>query len=152
MTAVLDRDGLASGFRSSSPDLADNRTPLDLLGVVFPKTVRTPALELVNDAVVWAEATPDARLIVTMPPQESKSSTVTRAGGLYLLRRDPTRRIIIASYADRLARRWGRQIRNDVLTNSGARHGGARRAGGGWPAWGEGAAGEGRRGASCGRC
>lgn len=122
MTRVLDRDGLVAGFRSLAPDRGrDALTPLDLHGIVYPRTVRTPALELVNDAVVWAEGTPDARLIVTLAPQEAKSSTVTRAGSLYLLRRDPTRRIIIASYADRLARRWGRTIRNDIAQHSGQR-------------------------------
>jgi len=126
VTVLLDRDGLAAGFRSRGPAAASTAgalTPLDLLARVFPRTVRTPALELVNDAVVWAEATPDARLIVTLAPQESKSSTVTRAGSLYMLRQDPTRRIVIASYADRLARRWGRTIRNDIAANSGQRGG-----------------------------
>lgn len=123
MSRVLDVEGLTTGFRAVSPvrDARARLTPLDLLGIVFPKTVRTPALELVNDAVVWAESTPDARLIVTLAPQEAKSSTVTRAGSLYLLRQDPSRRIVIASYADQLARRWGRTIRNDITAHSGSR-------------------------------
>ncbi len=96
-------------------------SPLDLAVAVDPRMVRTPALELINDALVWAERTPDARLIITCPPQESKSTTCTRFGSLWALSRNPDRRIAITSYADRLARRWGRRIRNDIVSNSGGR-------------------------------
>jgi phage terminase large subunit-like protein len=95
--------------------------PLDLLCALDHRTVRTPALELVDQHFRWAESTPDARLMVFVAPQEGKSSAVTRAGSVFLLHRDPTRRVAIASYADRLARRWGRRVRNDITANSGGR-------------------------------
>ena len=60
-------------------------------------TIRTPALELINEHLVWAATTPDARLIVSMPPQQGKSQLCSRAFPLWLLSRDPGCRIVLAS-------------------------------------------------------
>jgi hypothetical protein len=46
------------------------RTPGDLAVKFDPRTNRTPALDLIDEALVWAASTPDARLIIAMPPQE----------------------------------------------------------------------------------
>lgn len=121
MTLALDRvfaefDRGAGRAASSS---ADGMTPLDILERIDRRTVRTPALELVSAAVVEAFRTPDARLIIVLPPQMGKSTTATRAGVLHALREDPTRRIVVASYADRIARRFGRMIRNDITGHQG---------------------------------
>ncbi len=94
-------------------------TPLDLACAVDIRFRRTRALEIINDALVWAESTPDARLIIVMPPQEGKSTLVTRFCTTWALQRNPRRRCAITSYADRLARRWGRRIRNDIQSNAG---------------------------------
>ncbi len=94
-------------------------TPLDLACALDARFRRTPALELINDALVWAESTLDARLIIVMPPQEGKSTLVTRYCTTWALQRDPARRCAITSYADRLARRWGRRIRNDITSHAG---------------------------------
>ena len=51
-------------------------SPLDLACALDPRFVRTPALELINDGLVWADRTPDARLIVVMSPQEGKGLDV----------------------------------------------------------------------------
>jgi predicted phage terminase large subunit-like protein len=114
---------LLSGFDRGLglPPEQDTRfpTPLDVAQRLDRKFKATPAIQLINDALVWAEQTPDARLIVTMPPQEGKSSLVTRYGSLWALLRDPSRRVALTSYGDRLARRWGRAIRADIRTNSG---------------------------------
>lgn len=94
-------------------------TPGELAQVVDPKTVQTPALELLDEALVWAYTTPDARLIVSMSPQEGKSQRATRFGSLWALTRDPTRRIGIASYAQSLAESFGRDIRNWIASSNG---------------------------------
>lgn len=92
-------------------------SPLDLACALNPAWVRTPALELINEALVWADETPDARLIVVMSPQEGKSETVSYASALWSLVRHPARRLALASYGDRLARRWGRRVRNAIRTH-----------------------------------
>ena len=110
MTVLLDRQlaafdrgaGLAVG---TGP--ARVLSPLDLLCKLDKRTVRTPALEIVSEAVARAIDTPDSRLVIVLPPQEGKSSVCTRAGTLYALRQDPTRRVVITSYSDRIARRAG---------------------------------------------
>ena len=49
-------------------------TPGDLAVAIDPATVQTPALDLIDEALVWAYGTPDARLLISLPPQEGKSS------------------------------------------------------------------------------
>lgn len=53
-------------------------TPLDLACELDPRIVRTPALELINSALVQAFDTPDARLAISMPPQEGKTTLVVQ--------------------------------------------------------------------------
>ncbi len=48
-------------------------TPGHLARHLNPKTVQTPALDLIDAALVECANTPDARLIVTMAPQEGKA-------------------------------------------------------------------------------
>jgi len=67
---------LAAAFDRGAglPPVAATRwaSPLDLACALNPAFRRTPALELINDALVWAENTHSARLIVVMSPQEGK--------------------------------------------------------------------------------
>lgn len=93
-------------------------TPLDLGLALDTTTKRTPALELINQQLVKAHDTPDDRLIITMPPQEGKSLLSSRRFPLWALTRNPETRIAIASYAADISRRFGRAIRNDILSNS----------------------------------
>lgn len=94
-------------------------SPGDLAAAVDPTTVQTPALDLIDDAIVWAYTTPGARLAVSIGPQEGKSSRLTKVGSLWALSRDPERRIGIASYAQPLAEGFGREIRNWISTYNG---------------------------------
>jgi predicted phage terminase large subunit-like protein len=94
-------------------------TPGDLARAVDPKTVQTPALDLIDAALVKAFAVPDSRLIVTLPPQEGKSQRVTKTGVLWALVNNPDMRVGIASYAQTLAEGFGREIRNWITGNSG---------------------------------
>lgn len=52
-----------------------------------------------------------------MPPQEGKSERVSRIFPTWCLVRNPNRRIAVASYADDMAMRWGRQVRDDIDAN-----------------------------------
>lgn len=90
-------------------------TPLDLAEDVIPNTVRTPALELINRELLWAASTPDARLIVSMSPQEGKSQEGSRAFPVWCLHRNPEMRLVLASYEANVARRMSRMARDDVV-------------------------------------
>lgn len=94
-------------------------TALDLACAVTPDTIRTPALEHINAALADVEAGRCRRLIISMPPQEGKSTLVTTGGPLWFLTRNPDRRIAIVSYDQDLADEFGRAIRNHILSNDG---------------------------------
>jgi hypothetical protein len=93
-------------------------TPGDLAVQLDPRTIQTPALDLIDAALVEAATTPDARLIICMPPQEGKSFRCSRWFPLWLLHRNPDTRIAIISYESNIARRWGRAVR-DTITQHG---------------------------------
>ncbi|WP_407568161.1 phage terminase large subunit [Arsenicicoccus dermatophilus] len=48
-------------------------TPGDLARALRPGTVQTPALDLIDRELMWALTTPDARLIISVAPQEGKA-------------------------------------------------------------------------------
>jgi len=92
-------------------------TPGELARALEPKTRQTPALDLIDEALVWAHTTPDARLIISMPPQEGKSQRASRRFPLWALTQNPDLRVAIVSYEAGVARRWGRAIRDDVMVH-----------------------------------
>lgn len=92
-------------------------TPAEMAAELDPKFVRTPALDVINAAITEALTTPDARLIISMPPQEGKSTLATKWAPVWLLRERPDTRIVIASYAANVARRMGRLIRGEIGTH-----------------------------------
>jgi len=91
-------------------------TPLDLASRFDQTTVRTPALELLADRLREVARTRDGRLVVSVPPQEGKTS-IARWLCTWLLADDPDRRIVYASYAASLARSSGRMVRGYVQTH-----------------------------------
>lgn len=95
------------------------KTPGELARTLNKETKQTPALDVIDEAIVWAYTTPGARLIVSMPPQEGKSQRVTRTGVLWALLRNPELRIGIVSYAKNLAESFGRDIRNWIASHNG---------------------------------
>jgi predicted phage terminase large subunit-like protein len=109
-------EAAAAAFEPREPRWA---TPGDLASVVDPGTVQTPALDLIDEALTWAYTTPGARLMISIAPQEGKSSRVTKIGSLWALARNPELRIGIASYAQSLAEGFGREIRNMITTFDG---------------------------------
>lgn len=94
-------------------------TPGALAKAINPKTVQTPALDVIDEALVWAHSTPDARLIISMPPQEGKSQRATMTSALWALTRNKDARIGIVSYSTDLAISFGRQVRNWIQDNQG---------------------------------
>jgi predicted phage terminase large subunit-like protein len=95
------------------------QTAGQLAAAIDPETVQTPALDVVDEALAWAYSTRDARLIISLPPQEGKSSRVTKTGSLWALIRNPDLRLGIASYAQSLAEGFGRDVRNLISTHNG---------------------------------
>lgn len=129
--------------------------PSDLVRVLDPKLVITPALMVLDDALVEVEkavavmakrrrlfregielgldeetalevaveSVPQegiTRLIVSMPPQEGKSTWVGRYGMLWLLRCHPWLHIATISYQHDVVRRMTGLIRGDIEAFNGA--------------------------------
>lgn len=69
--------------------------------------VLIPALE-------WAGTTPNARLIVTMPPRHSKSVHVSELFPAWFLGTNPDKRIIAATHTMGLSYTFSRRVRNRV--------------------------------------
>lgn len=91
----------------------------ELAKALDPATVQTPALDLVDAALVQvAEGTID-RLIISMPPQEGKSERVSHYGALWMLHQDATRRIALISHDQENAARISSFMRNDLMTFTG---------------------------------
>ena len=115
---MLPLDVLERAARTLAPVEADTaRWPLpgDLALELDPqRTVNTPALALIDQALRDLVNTPDGRLILSMPPQEGKSTRVSRRFPLWVLTQKPDTRIAICSYEHGVARRLGRAIRDDV--------------------------------------
>jgi predicted phage terminase large subunit-like protein len=106
-TAIKDMSG--DGRRT--PHFA---TPGQLAGALDHRTVQTPALNLIDAALMEAFATPNARLIISVPPQEGKSTRVGVYFPLWVLDQKPSTQIVMTSYSDRLAVRNSRLVRNAI--------------------------------------
>ena len=89
-------------------------TPGTLAQHCDPRTIQTPALQLIDTELAQLANTPDGRLIITMAPQEGKSERVAKWFPIWWLTRHPDTRIIVASYGQDLATRNGRAIRNTI--------------------------------------
>lgn len=86
-------------------------TPHELGERLIPGYRITPAVALIGLEIERAITIPDYRLIISLPPRESKSTTAAVLGTLAALRRNPDARIILASYADELAEKHSRETR-----------------------------------------
>lgn len=94
-------------------------TPGALAEAVDPTTVHTPALDLIDQALIDVEAGRCDRLILSMAPQQGKSTRCTTIGALWFLLRNPNRRVAVVSYSADLADTFGRQIRGMITSNQG---------------------------------
>ena len=116
---LLDRladlcDGIAAGETDVPLVFA---TPGEMAKHIDPRTIQTPALDILDEALVAAANGERPRLIFTMPPQEGKSWRVSRAFPLWLLHRNPDLRIGIVSYAEDLAVAVAGKVRDDLASH-----------------------------------
>lgn len=93
-----------------------HRGPLDLACTLNPQTVRTPALELLSYEMERAIVTPNARIVISISPQEGKSTLLQRAV-VRALQQNPNARIALASYAADLARRNSSAVYDLIKTH-----------------------------------
>ncbi len=107
----------ASMFEPPEPNRWE--TPGKLAVALDPTTRQTPALDVIDQVLVDVEAGRCDRLIISMPPQEGKSTRVTKTGPLWMLLRNPERRVAIVSYDTELATEFGRDIRAMITNNQG---------------------------------
>jgi predicted phage terminase large subunit-like protein len=92
-------------------------TPGDLAATLDGRNVQTPALDLIDAALVEAYNTPDSRLIISMPPQEGKSTRVGVMFPLWVLAQDKSKAVVLTSYSDRLVRKNSKNVRNFIVTD-----------------------------------
>jgi len=114
MTAVAWYEHAAAAFESRKAKWA---TPGAMARATNPKTIQTPALDIIDAALVEAFNTPDSRLIISMAPQEGKSVRVANDFPVWALTQNPDLRIVTASYGQSLANRNGRAVRNRILAH-----------------------------------
>lgn len=118
--------------RQFEPGASEFATPGDLARVLDPRTVRTPALDLIDQELVRVANTPESRLAISIAPQEGKTTRAVRDFILWYLQRDPEARVVLGSYNQSLANRSGRLVRNaiewnpwiglDIAPDNGAKH------------------------------
>lgn len=83
-----------------------------------PRLRSTPALELLSGRLTAAlRSGSRARLILSVPPQEGKT-TLTRAAILRELAIHPEQRVVVASYGMELSRDSSRTIRDDMVQHA----------------------------------
>lgn len=92
--------------------LASCATPADLARSVDPEYTITPAIRYLAREVEEATTTRRGRLMITMPPQEGKTSLVAVWTVIRALQRNPDTRIILASYSQELAEQAASTARN----------------------------------------
>jgi predicted phage terminase large subunit-like protein len=92
-------------------------SPGALAKSLWPKTVQTPALDAIDEFLLRAAATPDFRGIITMPPQEGKSTRVALDFPIWWLLSHPDDKVVVASYSAGLATRNGKAIRRGIQHN-----------------------------------
>lgn len=71
----------------------------------------------ISRAFVWALTTPDARLIINVPPQWGKSMCTSHAGPVWALDHWPHLRLLFASYGYKFASTWGAKVRDTIVDN-----------------------------------
>lgn len=91
-------------------------SPLALARALDPATRTSPALELIDRALVelMAPASPHDALAIFMSPQEGKSQAVARRFPEWLLALNSALRNVIVSFELDTAVRWGREIKRDI--------------------------------------
>jgi len=114
---VIPASGMSAAASSAALALHARASPLGLgayLGSLpNAKPFWTPPhLLALNRAIVEAVHGPRRRLLVSMPPQHGKSRTTSVLTPAWFLGNNPHAGVLLASYAAKLAKSWGRQARS----------------------------------------
>lgn len=112
-------DACLAEFKPKPPRPMGFATPGELARALDPTTRQTPALDLIDAALVDVAEGRCPRLMISLPPQEGKSQRASRRFPTWMLTRNPDLRVAIVSYAFGIARRWGRAIRDDIAMHGG---------------------------------
>lgn len=89
-------------------------SPGALAAALDPNTIQTPMMDVLDSHLVAVDAGDITRLLITAPPQEGKSSRVSRWGSLWAMARNDNRRVGIVSYASELASGHGGWVRDMI--------------------------------------
>ena len=81
---------------------------------MFPNYITAAHIDELDAALEWAVSTPNARLIVTLPPRHSKSLNVSEHLPAWFLGNHPDQRIIGAAHSASLAYTFSRRVRNKI--------------------------------------
>lgn len=90
--------------------------PAELAAAVDSNFVITPAVDVISQTVERVIREPQRNLLVTMPPQEGKSSLCAIWAPLRALQLNPDTRVIVAAYGDALAEDHSRAARGWIET------------------------------------
>lgn len=99
--------------------LANFPSPGHLAKLIAPDTVQTAMMTALDQIAIAADSGFQRQWIISTPPQEGKTMRMGTAVPLWLLMRDPTRRIVIASYEQTLAARSTLAVRQAIETYGG---------------------------------
>jgi hypothetical protein len=94
-------------------------TPGHLAKFVHPDTIQTKLMVELDKVALAADAGMARQWLISTPPQEGKSQRMGTVVPLWLLLRDPSRRIVIASYEQGLSGRSGLAVRQLIETHGG---------------------------------
>ena len=103
----------SQGAYSQLKDKRKATSFLEYLPLISPPSWAYTArhLRLISDNLEAMRAGEFDRLAIFMPPRHAKSETVTVRFPVYLLEQDPTERILVTGYNERMARRFSRKSR-----------------------------------------
>lgn len=113
----MDWGKVADKLTGGGDDPRAATSPGVLAQILDPRTVQTPALELIDRKLAQVESGEVKRLIISVPPQEGKSTRTSHYFPTWLLIRHPEWRLGVASYEHGIARRWGRAVRNTIASH-----------------------------------
>ncbi|WP_031031737.1 MULTISPECIES: terminase large subunit domain-containing protein [unclassified Streptomyces] len=120
---VLERRRIA---QAASPDvrlrlawverqMAMDRSPGALASVLTEgREKQAPHLDMIDDVFRRIAAGERMQVMITCPPRHGKSQRASRWGPLWYLRRNPTARVMLASYGAELADDHGRWVRDQL--------------------------------------
>src|SRR5690606_11015979 len=95
--------------------MAMDRSPGALASVLTEgREKQAPHLDMIDNVFRRIAAGERMQVMITCPPRHGKSQRASRGGPLWYLRRNPTARVMLASYGAELADDHGRWVRDQL--------------------------------------